>query len=269
MTTSRTTLNAIIGYPLETTLSPAVHAAVYDACGIDAAMLAFPTRDAGETLAALKTLNVGLIAVTIPHKESVVRHIDEIDPLAKLAGAVNTIINRGGRYYGYNTDVDGIRFALGSLSLAGKHTLVIGAGGAARAAAMLVNKEKGKLAIANRTESRGRELADQCGGTFISLDELDGGVFDIILNMTPAGMNNETPIPGFRFTRDMAVFDCVYSPATTRLLLDAEKAGAHTISGIEMFIGQAVRQIELWSGRTIDPALVRAAVNTYHIAHIT
>ncbi|KAL5995307.1 hypothetical protein ACLOJK_025365 [Asimina triloba] len=208
---------------------------------------------------------------TIPHKEAAVKCCDEVDPIAKAIGAVNTIIRRpsDGKLIGYNTDYvgaisaieDGIRgsnnsaHAVSSTSpLAGRLFVVVGAGGAGKALAYGAKEKGARVVIANRTFERARELANLIGGDAITLEELNSFQPEkgmVLANSTSMGMHpkvDETPISQHALSSYSVVFDAVYTPKVTRLLREAESAGATTVSGLEMFIRQAMGQFELFTG---------------------
>lgn len=249
MITSHTKLNAVIGAPLTHSLSPALHSCAYELLGIDAVFLAFELRDTALYARAAKMLSIGLTSVTMPHKQSIMRFLDSIDEDAKKVGAVNTVINRDGTLTGYNTDIEGIRCALEGVELRGKRILVLGAGGAARTCAHVVASANGSLFIRNRDTKKARQIANDFNGSTAPCE-----FPDIIINATPIGMHpdtNASPLPDFPFTNEMTVFDCVYNPVETRLLRDARVLGARTISGADMFLAQALAQIELWTASCI------------------
>ena len=135
MTTIISKLNLVIGYPLAHSKSPALHNALYKKLGINAKMEALERKDIAGLIKIIKSQNVGLTAVTMPFKQTVMRYLDVIDETAKATGAVNTVINKSGKLTGYNTDIDGIALALKNVPLKGKNVSLIGAGGAARAVA--------------------------------------------------------------------------------------------------------------------------------------
>ncbi|MBI4272743.1 shikimate dehydrogenase [Candidatus Uhrbacteria bacterium] len=253
--TNRTKLNAVIGYPLEHSLSPLLHTNAYELLGIDAIMLAFPCTDLPSIVQTIRTLPIHLTAVTIPHKETIMAYLDNIDEEAKEIGSVNTIVNKDGVLRGYNTDVIGIQKAFDDTAMKDKGVLIIGAGGAAKAAAWMVKKNDGRLSYLNRTHEKALALKNVFGGEILTRDEVENKNFDIIINTTSVGMypnTTETPLTNFSFSPHQVVFDCVYNPRETRLLREAKKAEAKTISGIDMFFEQAFAQIHLWAGEEVS-----------------
>ena len=252
--TSRTKLNAVIGCPLEHSLSPILHTSVYELLGIDAIMLAFPSTDLPSLVQSIRTLPIHLTAVTIPHKEKIMAYLDIIDEEEKEIGSVNTIVNQGGVLHGYNTDVIGIQNAFYGISMQDKKVLIIGAGGVARAASWVVKKNGGHLSYLNRTHEKAQALQNVFGGEVLMQDEVKNKNFDIIINTTSVGMHPnsaEAPLANFSFVPHQVVFDCVYNPRETQLLREARKAGAKTINGIDMFSEQAFAQIHLWTGKEV------------------
>ena len=252
MITSKTQLNAVIGNPIGHSKSPVLHNALYEQLGIDAVMLAFSGNNVRRLIAGIKGLNIGLTAVTIPFKQSVLPYLDSIDRRAKVMKSVNTIINKDGRISGYNTDIDGIALALKGVNLKGKNVLILGAGGAARAATYFCKLSKAKIFYFSRTLLKAQNLRREFGGTVLGLNQILSVNFGLIVNATPVGMHpnaNNSPIQKNVFKKNQYVFDLVYNPRHTKFLKDAKSMGAKTISGVEMFVGQALKQIELYSGK--------------------
>lgn len=250
MITSTTQLNTVIGFPIKHSQSPILHNALYEKLGINARMLAFENGSVKKLIHGIRAFDVGLTAVTMPFKQMVMRYLDFIDEPARSVGAVNTIINRGGKLYGYNTDILGIKDALRGVVIKNKNALVIGAGGAAKAVAYYIKTQKGRLLYLNRSKARALMLKKQFGGQVVSISDLQKMPIEIIVNATPVGMQPKlkaTPLPKEFFRQGQYVFDLVYNPLRTHFLKEAKLKGAKTISGIEMFIGQAIGQIELFS----------------------
>lgn len=260
MKTSTTKLNAVIGYPLSHSRSPKLHNPVYELQKLDAVLLPFSNPDITQLVSAIRALPIHLTAVTMPHKQSIIPLLDGIDEEAKAVHAVNTVINRNGKLYGSNTDIAGIEYALRGVILKNKNVLLVGAGGAANAVAYVVKKKKGNLLYLNRTREKAEELQKKFGGIVVRGNELRGEGVDSIINATPVGMfpdSDDIPIPVVLLHRHQVVFDLVYNPVKTTLLKLAEKKGAKTISGLDMFAVQGLRQIELWTGkRMITNSLV-------------
>jgi len=253
---SETKLNAVIGYPLKHAMSPRLHTDTYARHGINAVMLAFANPDIRVLVDAIRTLCIELTAVTIPHKETIIPYLDELDDSAHRVGAVNTVIAKGAKLRGYNTDVLGVEKALSGVLLKDQNMLIVGAGGAARAVADTLSKAGARVNYWNRTEESAQRLCEQFGGTVLNREGAYSQAFNVIVNTTPVGMYPDTsssPLKAYPFQRQQTIMDCVYNPIETQLLKDAKQAGANTISGVEMFIAQGIEQIRLWSGITVDP----------------
>ncbi len=252
--TNKTKLNAVIGFPLVHTKSPILHHMIYQILKLDAVLLAFPGEDLESFVQSVRTLPIGLVAVTMPFKEKILHYLDECCSSVEALKAVNTIINQNGKLKGYNTDVDGIAFALKDITLHRKNVLLIGAGGAARAAAYFLKKHFVNIFWYNRSKENALRIKDEFGGTIINtIHDIDDKI-DIIINATPSGMfpeNHTTPLPDFQFSAEQIVFDMIYHPINTTLLNNAKNLGAKIISGLDMFIGQGIRQIELWTGKKL------------------
>ncbi len=273
-----TQLCAVIGNPVEHSLSPAIHNAAFASAGLNYVYVAFRVEDVRGCLMGMRALE-GFrgMSVTIPHKLAVMEHLDEIDPMAQRVGSVNTIVKEGGRLIGSTTDGPGTlrAFADAGVSLEGKRVLFLGAGGAVRAVAFAMVELAGvaSLTILGRTASRVESLADDLrvhSHVEIGTGPLSEGLaqtvaeHDVIINGTPTGMYpssiDETLVTAEMLRPDQVVFDMVYRPLRTRLLQEAQQAGCRTIEGIEMLLNQAVLQFELWTGVTAPYAAMRQAV---------
>lgn len=249
-----TQLNAVTGFPLGHTLSPKLHGRIYGMLKINAVMLAFPQENIEAMIKTVRALNIGLLAVTLPHKQEVMKYLDHIDETAKKIGAVNTVINRGGKLYGYNTDIDGIREALKDTEIRGKNVLVLGAGGAARPLCWFLKKNGANIFCHNRTMQKAEELMKEFGGAALDEKALGKTKADVIVNATPVGMEphaGESPIDKKLLRGEQTVFDLIYNPAETQLLKDAKNIGAKTINGMPMLVAQALEQVKLWSGKEV------------------
>lgn len=247
MITAKTQLNAVIGFPLTHSQSPAFHNEEYAKRGHDAVLLAFESEDLPALVQAIRALDVGLTAVTLPFKESILPLLDELDPLAQRLESVNTVLNIHGKLKGYNTDYLGIQAALKDVPLAGKKVLLLGAGGVAKPAAAFVNDSGADLFCRNRSRERAGELVRDFGGHVV--EDANSENFDIVINATPVGLApkvDETPLDAQFLRAGQVVFDIVYNPEETRLLREAKAAGAQTRSGLLMFKAQALEQIRLW-----------------------
>jgi shikimate dehydrogenase len=229
-----------------------MHNAAFIAKGLNAAYLAFETRDLEGCLIGMKALGIKGMSVTIPHKSRVIPLLDVVDDLAKRIGAVNTIVNDAGRLVGYNTDAVGALKALEEkVELSGKTCLIIGAGGAARAIGFILKENIVKVTVANRSVERGQKLALSLDCPFIPLDEIENTTADLLINTTPVGMapqKDQCPVPEQFLKKGMVVMDIIYNPLETRLLAMAGARDCVTINGLGMFIHQGAEQFRLWTG---------------------
>lgn len=250
----------IIGYPLGHTLSPALHNWGFAQHGIKAVYEAWPTRpEELETfMARVRTAPIFGVSVTIPHKRTVLRFVDRITNRAQAVGAVNTLFWLDGHLVGDNTDVLGCLAPLKALPRCPKSALILGAGGAARAAtAACLELGVPKITVANRTVERAKILAMDLKISVIDWAERSHHRADLIINATPLGMTGEymhlSPWPLAIFPARTVVFDLVYNPLQTRFLTDAQRSGCTTISGLSLFLHQGLTQFKLWTGQTLNP----------------
>jgi len=260
--TTATRLCAVIGNPVAHSLSPAIHNAALNELGLDLVYVAFGVEDLQSALAGMRALkNFRGMSVTIPHKIEAMKYVDDISALDRSIGSINTIVNENGRLTGLGTDGPGALKALvdAGVNMEGRNVLMLGAGGAARAIAftLAMNARLQKIVLLDLNESLLNGLAaDLKAGTDtdINHDLLNEGsleqamkLADIIINCTPVGMHPHegvSIVPVDLFRDGQAVFDVVYTPLETRLLADAKSRGLVTVSGVEMFINQAVMQFE-------------------------
>lgn len=273
-----TRLALLLGDPVAHSLSPRIHAAAFEALGIDAIYLAsrVPARALGAAVAGLRQPQVLGANVTIPHKQDVIPFLDELDSTADAIGAVNTIINREGQLVGHNTDAAGFMTPLAAKELNGRPVAILGSGGAARAAgfALLTHASPSVLTFAarspDRAETIARDLPAGASGADVRvspLAEAGAAVRDalLVVNATPVGMHprvSASPWPDpDAFHAGQIVYDLVYNPRQTLLLKQAASRGARTIDGLEMLIGQAAIAFELWTGQEMPIEVARAAVD--------
>ncbi|HHE41291.1 MAG TPA: shikimate dehydrogenase [Dehalococcoidia bacterium] len=279
MPTGKTVVCGIIGDPIEHSMSPVMQNAAFEAADIDWVYVAFKVgrESLAMAVAGMRALNLRGLNVTVPHKVDIMPYLDAIDPVARRIGAVNTIVNDKGRLLGYNTDAAGFVHAIeaAGLEVGGRRVIVLGAGGGARAVAYSLADLGAVPVIVNRTPSRAKSLAEDVArdtGIGASWSELTPAAVDelalsavLIVNTTPVGMSprsGESPCPSAVMRRDLAVCDIVYNPLQTALMRDAEAAGARTISGLEMLVGQGARAFELFTGLDAPVDVMREAVLT-------
>ncbi len=262
---AKTQLCGIIGNPVEHSLSPAMHNAAFERLGLNYAYLAFRVEDVEGAIRAVRALGIRGLSVTVPHKVSVIPHLDEIDPVARSIGAVNTVVNDAGRLKGLNTDWTGfVRSLEAHVPAAGRRVALLGAGGAARAIAFGLKAKGASLTILNRAEEieMARSLAAEIGcphGDLGRLDAVDAA--DIVVNATSVGMaplEDRTVVDPARLRPEQVVIDIVYNPMETRFLREAKARGCRTVPGCEMLLLQGVTQFELWTGKPAPVDLMRS-----------
>jgi shikimate dehydrogenase len=278
-TSAGTKLCGIIGDPIEHTMSPAMQNAAFKKLGLDYLYLPFRVKseDVGKAIDGMRVLNIRGLNVTIPHKVSVIPLLDKLDPLANAIGAVNTIVNDDGVLTGYNTDATGFIQTMveGGIDPKGKNVVVLGAGGASRAVSFVLAERGASLVILNRQLELdwAQELASWISNTFgkqveaLELNDTNLATVmnktDILVNATSVGMSPkvyETPLSINLLKRGLVVFDIVYNPAKTRLLREAEMAGAETLSGLNMLVWQGALAFEVWTGLKAPVEVMRAEV---------
>ena len=272
----KTRVCAIIGDPVEHSLSPVMHNAAFKELGLNLVYVAFTvtTKELKTAISGARNLGLRGLSVTMPHKNAVMNYLDEVDATAKSIGAVNTILNNQGKLVGYNTDGVGAMIALqeNGVSPEEKKLVLLGAGGAAKAIAYQAAQDVEELVILNRTPEKAKALAEMLqknfgkkvkGGTLSSkvLKE-DLKEADILVNATSVGMHpdvNSSPVPSSLLKRDLCVMDIIYNPLETKLLEDAKAAGAKVVSGIEMLIYQGAVSLEIWTNCPAPVEVMRTA----------
>jgi len=262
--TRRTRVFGIIGDPVGHSLSPLMHNTGFIARRVDAVYLPFLVSDLGDFLRAVPALGIRGFIVTLPHKQRIMRHLAECDPLAADIGAVNTVtVGRDGSLHGCNTDYLGVLRSLEKkMKLAGSRVLVFGAGGAARAAAFALSRSGAHVLICARRELAARQLARAAGGDTVPRRALRSERFDAILNATPIGMHPYGSISPLQAgeLHCRIVMDLIYRPQQTRLLHLAASRGLATVSGVEMFLAQGYAQWEIFAGQRAPQAEMRRVV---------
>jgi shikimate dehydrogenase len=252
---------AVIGDPINHSMSPNIHNAAFKALGFDCTYIAYkiPKDELAEGLEALKTIKIVGFNVTIPHKVEMMKFLDSFDEDCRRIGATNTVTYDNGKFIGYNTDMEGFLDPIREKKIPIKDSkvLLIGAGGAARAITAGFAKEKaGSITIANRTRQNANtlvEFATKIGlkADSVSLDEIGDSVSDynFIVNSTSIGLKNEpSPISTKNINQSSVVYDIVYRPMNTDLIKQSKKNGARVIYGYEMLLGQAARSFKIWHG---------------------
>ena len=272
----KTKICGVIGDPIEHTMSPVMHNAAFKKLGIDYLYVPFRVRkeELGKAIEGMRALNMRGLNVTIPHKVAVIPLLDELDPLVEKIGAVNTIVNDGGVLTGYNTDAIGFLQALleRGVEPEGKNVVILGAGGASRAISFILVERGAHLVILNRQLELdwAEELAQRISQVFekevnaleLNVENLSMVLerADILVNTTSVGMSpdvDETLVPASLLRPGLVVFDIVYNPIKTRLLREAEEAGAQIIGGLDMLAWQGAVAFEKWTGQKAPLELMK------------
>ncbi len=248
-----TRVYGVVGDPIAHSLSPAIMNAAFRRENVNAVYLALHAKTLKDLLTCVKDIPIHGLSVTMPYKEAILPHLDNTDSHTTKIGACNTVVRaQDGKLYGFNTDTAGIVRPLERRlnTLEGARILVIGAGGAARAAVFGLKERGCEVYILNRSLAAAKKLAHQARARIMKRPDLKKLAFDVIINATPVGMGNtrETPLQDKEINARY-VFDMIYDPAETRLLKLAKERGAQVIPGIEMFVHQAARQFEIWTGK--------------------
>ncbi len=251
---SDTDVYGILGSHALMSRSPRMHNPFFERTGRDAVYVPFQENDLEAFIRGAKRLGIAGLSVTLPFKEAIVPFLDEVDETAVRIGAVNTVVVRQGRWKGYNTDIDGI---VEPLKLSGewkdRHAVVLGSGGAARAAVFALDRLGASVRVLARREAKAKSLAAEVGGASGPLSELADASWDLLINATPVGSAGSDDagekLPSETIRSDQCVFDMVTAPELTPLIRRSRDAGARTITGIEMLAAQAVHQAELWTGQ--------------------
>jgi 3-dehydroquinate dehydratase/shikimate dehydrogenase len=253
----------VIADPVRHSISPAVHNRAFQSHRVDAVYLPFLVQPAQlkDFFTLAESLPIAGFSVTIPHKQRILRYLDVVDPLARRIGAVNTVWKKAGKWRGANTDADAVTVPLSRrLRLSKSSVLVVGNGGAARSAAYALVGSGAKVSIVGRNPDRVRSLARACGAESLLREQVNGRKFDALVHATPLGM---FPHPDACFFPGAIpaslVFDMVYNPLETMLLRHASSQGLTVISGLQMFLEQATRQFEIWTGASAPRSVMEKA----------
>ena len=267
----------ILGYPVSHSVSPMMHKEALNHWGIEGSYVPFEVkpRDIPAAITGLKALGVKGVNVTIPHKQTVIDHLDELDPVAQSVGAVNTIIFEGDRAIGYNTDGAGFITSLKNDAgevVEGKKVLLIGSGGAARGLAVKLAMDKAAgIFITNRTPERGIALVghirDKLSYPFVEFIRLEASLIrdiipevEIVVNATSVGMNGRDGLPVSLEGIDQRhlVCDIVYTPLETDFLKESSERGARTLDGLGMLIHQGDLAFQIWTDKRFPSGKIRS-----------
>jgi shikimate dehydrogenase len=272
------TLYGVIGNPIAHSMSPLMHNDAFRENGIDGHYQPFlvESEKLEEAVKGLKVLGVKGFNVTIPHKQAIIQLLDEVDPLAKAIGAVNTVVRRKDRFIGYNTDGMGFLQSLKEscpFPLDNKKVLIIGAGGAARAIFYsLAASGLENIDICNRTKGRGEDIIKECpfvcSASSLTLQQAEQNLdnYDIIIQTTSVGMYpdmNAMPISVDKIKKGAFVSDIIYNPLSTKMIRRFQELGGHGDNGIGMFVHQGALAFELWTGITPDSDRMKTIVQQH------
>ncbi len=247
-----TRVYGVAGNPIEHSLSPQMLNAAFRRENLNSVYLALHAKNIDDVVKFMRDIPMHGLSVTMPFKQDIIEHLDNCEPLCQKVGACNTVIRSAeGKLYGFNTDVAGITRPLEArLHLQAARVLVLGAGGAARAAVFGLRERGANVTILNRTPQTAQKLARESGAKTIRRDDLKKTEFDVIINATPVGMggNGKALLDEKEMNAKLA-FDLVYNPIETKFLQMARAKGMAVISGVEMFVHQGARQFEIWTGK--------------------
>lgn len=276
-----TNIVGLIGHPVEHSFSPPMHNAAFDALNMDYAYVAFDVNpnDLKSAIEGAESLNIKGFNVTIPHKVDVMQYLDELDEVARLIGAVNTIDFKNLK--GYNTDGIGAVKAIEEVtSIKNKNVVVAGAGGASRAISFYIAKYGAEsLTILNRNEAKAESLASDVSDSGligeVASDSINAiGNYmesaDVLIDATPLGMhpniNDEPIVKADMMDEDLVVFDAVYNPNETVLIKEVIKANAKPVYGIKMLLYQGAESFKIWTGKTAPVDVMEKALrNTLNL----
>jgi shikimate dehydrogenase len=276
---AQTRVCALFGHPVGHSLSPAIHNAAFQALGLNFVYVAHDIQPGcvARALEGIRVMGYRGLSVTIPHKVEAMEGVDEVDETARIIGCINTVVQEHGRLLGSNSDGRGAVNALREAGAdpAGTNTLILGSGGAARAIAITLAREAPPAQITllgvepEQLERLAAHVRDQRTSAVSHAALTDASLrsamahADVLLHCSPIGMHpheQASLVPPELLRPEMSVFDAVYNPRRTRLIRDADRAGCRTILGLEMFLGQAFVQFELWTGQPAPRDVMRQVV---------
>jgi 3-dehydroquinate dehydratase/shikimate dehydrogenase len=255
----------VAGDPVAHSLSPVMMNTAFRRENVNAVYVALHAKSLDDLLRCVQDIPIHGLSVTMPYKEEIVKHLDNSDVLTQKSGACNTVVRmQNGNLYGFNTDVVGVVGPLEQrLALRGAKVLVLGAGGAARAAVFGLKERGAEVYILNRTPASAQKLARQAHARSIKRADLKKLAFDVIINATPVGMGSgKASLLDAREITARFAMDMVYHPPETRFLKLARSRGVEVIPGTEMFVHQGARQFEIWTGKPAPLAEMRHAVES-------
>jgi 3-dehydroquinate dehydratase / shikimate dehydrogenase len=252
MVDAATQVYGVVGDPVSHSMSPIMMNTAFRRETVNAVYLALHAKTLKDLMTCAREIPIRGLSVTVPYKQEIVAALSNSDPLTKQIGACNTVVRgQDGKLYGFNTDVAGILVPLEQrITLQGAKILVVGAGGAARAAVFGLKNKGAEVFITNRTAERGQALARQAKAKYMKRADVAKAGFDVIINATPLGMgsNKQSPLEE-KELNTRYLFDLVYVPAETKLVKMAKAKSIQIIPGLEMFVQQGARQFEIWTGK--------------------
>ena len=267
----------LIGYPVEHSMSPTMWNPALQELNLDYVYVAYDVHpnNLKKAVDGFKALDIKGINVTIPHKEAIIKHLDEIDPIAEKMGAINTIKNEKGYLIARNTDAAGARKSLidAGCSLKGSNILFLGSGGVARSIAYLLSEDANKIILTDIVEEKAIEVATEIKNSMQT--DIEGKLasekvikeeiksIDLLINATPIGMHpkeNASPISKNLLHTDLFVFDVIYNPMETKLMKEAAEIGCNTLSGLDMLVNQGVLAFEWWTGKSPNSRLMKSKI---------
>ncbi len=252
MVDAATQVYGVVGDPVAHSLSPIMMNTAFRRETVNAVFLALHAKTLKDLMSCVQEIPIRGLSVTIPYKQEMVAVLANSDPLTRQVGACNTVVRgQDGKLYGFNTDVAGVVVPLEQrLALAGAKVLVVGAGGAARAAVFGLKNKGAEVFITNRTAEKGQTLARQAKAKYMKRADVAKASFDVIINATPVGMggNKQSPLEEKELNTKF-LFDLIYNPAETKLVKMAKAKNIQVVPGLEMFVQQGARQFEIWTGK--------------------
>jgi 3-dehydroquinate dehydratase/shikimate dehydrogenase len=265
--TKQSRVYGVIADPVSHSKSPIIHNRAFQSKRIDAVYLPFLVsgNHLGDWMKLAAELPVAGFSVTIPHKQKIIRYLDVVEPLAKRIGAVNTVLRKGGKWRGTNTDTEGVLKPLAKhVRLAHASVLIAGYGGAARAAAVALADAGSEVTITGRDSKSAAALANVVKAESLTLEQAARRHFDALVHATPVGMSPASD--GILFKDNIpadVVLDMVYNPHETLLLKRAKEQGCSVIHGSEMLLEQAACQFEIWTGESAPRSVMKNAFEQY------
>jgi shikimate dehydrogenase len=261
--TAATKVFGVVGTDVTRSLSPVLHNRAFEARRIDAVYVPLQAEALDPFIAALPALDLAGFSVTRPYKTEILPHLQEVDEAAALCGSVNTVVVHDGLLQGSTTDGRGLLAPLKRLiDVRGKSVVILGAGGASRAAALAFQRKGARVTILGRDLARARAVAAAVGCGHGPVADAAKFPWDVLINATPLGSSeflDQTPLPAGLLRPGSVVFDMVYDPLETRLLREAKAAGCVIVGGLEMLIAQAVAQFETWTGLEAPTEVMKSA----------